>query len=116
MEDHRRCHSPRLRWVLFLGVFGLFCLGDVLKKFSYEKKERKALSDTKTFFKGSDQEVEVYSQHGREARPTVLIFSGIHGDESAGYQTADRYIGLKFILNLCIRCPDILQYLRQLGR
>jgi hypothetical protein len=95
MEDHRGCRLRKLRWLVLLGAFGLFSQGDVLKNFSYEKQENRLLSETKTFFKGSDQEVYVYDFQGREAGPTVLIFAGIHGDEAGGYLTADRYADLK---------------------
>ncbi len=64
MEDHRRYRPLRLRWFLLMGVFGLFFLGDVLKNFSYEKQGRQSLSETKTFFEGSDQEVVVYHLQG----------------------------------------------------
>ena len=107
MEDHRRYRPLRLRWFLLMGVFGLFFLGDVLKNFSYEKQGRQALSETKTFFKGSDQEVVVYHLQGREAGPTVLIFAGIHGDESGGYLTADRYADLKVLRGNLIVVPRL---------
>jgi predicted deacylase len=91
-----------------LGAFGLFFLGDLfLKDFSYEKQKGKSFSEAKTFFRGSDQEVEVYHLHGREAGPTVLIFSGIHGDESGGYLTADRYADLKVIKGNLIVVPRL---------
>ncbi len=106
MEDHRRYGSLRLRWFLLMGVFGLFFLGDVLKNFSYEK-QRQPLSETKTFFKGSDQEVVVYHLQGRGAGPTVLIFAGIHGDESGGYLTADRYADLKVLRGNVIVVPRL---------
>ena len=95
MEDHRRCGPRKLRWLLLLGAFGLFFLGDVLKNFSYEKQERRSLSETKTFFKGSDQEVDVYHLRGRETGPTVLIFAGVHGDESGGIPYSRSICGSK---------------------
>jgi Carboxypeptidase controlling helical cell shape catalytic len=107
MEDHRRYRSLRLRWFLLAGVFGLFFLGDVLKNYSYEKRGRELLSETKTFFKGSDQEVDVYHLQGREGGPTVLIFAGIHGDESGGYLTADRYADLKVLKGNLIVVPRL---------
>ena len=107
MEDHLRYRSLRLRWFLLMGVFGLFFLGDVLKNFSYEKQGKQPLSETKTFFKGSDQEVFVYHLQGREAGPTVLIFAGIHGDESGGYLTADRYADLKVLRGNLIVVPRL---------
>lgn len=107
MEDHRRCSPRKLRWLLLLGAFGLFSRGDVLKNFSYEKQERRPLSETKTFFKGSDQEVEVYLLQGREAGPTLLVFAGIHGDEAGGYLTADRYADLKVLKGNLIVVPRL---------
>jgi Carboxypeptidase controlling helical cell shape catalytic len=107
MEDHRRHRSLRLRWFLLMGVFGRFFLGGVLKNFSYEKQGRQPLSETKTFFKGSDQEVDVYYLQGRQAGPTVLIFAGIHGDESGGYVTADRYADLKVLKGNLIVVPRL---------
>jgi len=107
MEDHRRCGPRKLRWLVLLGAFGLFSRGDVLKNFSYEKQESRPLSETKTFFKGSDQEVDVYDLQGREAGPTVLIFAGIHGDEAGGYLTADRYADLKVLKGNLIVVPRL---------
>jgi hypothetical protein len=116
MENHWRHRSSKLRWLLFSGIFGLFFLGDVFKNFTYEKGEVKPFSETKTFFKGTDQEVEVYSQSGREAGPTVLIFAGIHGDESGGYLTADRYVGLKLLKGNLIVVPRLNLYAILTGR
>jgi hypothetical protein len=107
MEDYRRCRPWKLRWVFFLGAFGCFFLGEILRDSYYEKEERKPFSETKAFFKGSDQEVEVYYHHGREAGPTVLIIAGMHGDESGGYLTADRYADLRVIKGNLIVVPRL---------
>jgi hypothetical protein len=82
-------------------------VGDVLNNLSHQKQERRACSETKTFFKGSDQEVDVYDLQGREAGPTVLIFAGIHGDESGGYLTADRYAELNVLKGNLIVVPRL---------
>lgn len=110
MENHWRHRTPKLRWLLFSGIFGLFFLVDVFKDFTYEKGEVKPFSETRTFFKGTDQELEIYSQSGREAGPTVLIFAGIHGDESAAYLTADRYVGVKLVRGNLIVVPRLNLY------
>ena len=107
MEDHWRRRFLKLRWVLFWGAFGLFFQGDVLRNPSYEKQERRSVSETKTFFKGSDQEVDVYYLQGRETGPTLLIFAGIHGDESGGYLAADRYADLKVLKGDLIVVPRL---------
>jgi len=90
-----------------LGTFGLVFLVDVLPDFSYEKREVKSLSEIRAFFEGTDQEVEVYHHSGRESGPTVLIFAGIHGDESGGYLTADRYADLKVVKGNLIVVPRL---------
>ncbi|NWF94496.1 MAG: hypothetical protein HXY46_16495 [Syntrophaceae bacterium] len=70
-------------------------MGDAFRSsyFLNRKEEAKAFPEVSAFFKGSDQEVEVYRLFGREAGLTILIFAGIHGDESGGYLAADRYVG-----------------------
>jgi hypothetical protein len=110
MENYWRHRTPKLRWLLFSGIFGLFFLVDVFKDFTYEKGEVKPFSETRAFFKGTDQEVEIYYHFGKEPGPTVLIFAGIHGDESGGYLTADRYVGLKLVKGSLIVVPRLNLY------
>ena len=110
MEDYWRCRSSKLRWLLLSGIFGLFFLVDVFKNFPHKEGEVRPFSEAKTFFKGTDQEVEVYYHFGRETGPTVLIFAGIHGDESGGYLTADRYIGLRLVRGNLIVVPRLNLY------
>jgi len=47
------------------------------------------------FFEQTNQEVTVHFISGQEKGPTLLIFGGIHGDEAAGYLTAERYVRIK---------------------
>ena len=47
------------------------------------------------FFEQTSQEVTVHFISGKEKGPTLLIFGGIHGDEAAGYLTAERYVRIK---------------------
>jgi hypothetical protein len=107
MDHPWRHFSPKLKWLLLAGIFGLFFLVDVFKDISREEGELKPLSEAETFFKGTDQEVEVYYHSGRKTGPTVLIFAGIHGDESGGYLTADRYVGLKLLKGNLIVVPRL---------
>jgi hypothetical protein len=112
MGNHWRGHSLKVRCLLFSAVIGLFLLGDVFRS-SYlpnRKEEARAFSEVNAFFKGSDQEVEVYRLFGRERGPTVLIFAGIHGDESGGYLAADRYVGLKLVKGNLIIVPRLNLY------
>ena len=102
----------KVKCLFFSAIIGLLLLVDVFRS-SYlpnPKEEVKPFSEVKAFFKGSDQEVEVYHLFGREAGPTVLIFAGIHGDESAGYLTADRYVGLKLVKGNLIIVPRLNLY------
>jgi hypothetical protein len=110
MGNHWRGQSLKIRWFLFSGIIGLFLLVDVFKGSCLSKGEARAFSEVNAFFKGSDQEVEVYRLFGRERGPTVLIFAGIHGDESGGYLAADRYVGLKLVKGNLIIVPRLNLY------
>jgi len=59
------------------------------------------------YFKGTNHEVISYVIAGTEPGPTLLIFGGIHGDESAGYLTADRYTTLKVRRGTLIVVPRL---------
>jgi len=102
----------KVRYLLFSAVVGLFFLAGSLRSSSppNPKEEARTYSEVKTFFKGSDQEVEVYHLFGRERGPTVLIFAGIHGDESAGYLAADRFVSLKLVKGNLIIVPRLNLY------
>jgi len=91
-------------------MIGLFLLGRSFEGYCLSKGEAKPSSEVNAFFKGSDQEVEVYRLSGREMGPTVLIFAGIHGDESGGYLTADRYVGLRLLKGNLIIVPRLNLY------
>jgi hypothetical protein len=96
--------------LLFSGIIGLFFFAEVLEVDCPSEGETKTFSEVNAFFKGSDQEVEVYRLIGREAGPTMLIFAGIHGDESAGYLAAERFVGLKLMKGNLIIVPRLNLY------
>jgi len=100
----------RLKGLSVLGLLLLFVMAGFFQDPAHAKWEGRNFSDVKAFFKGTDQEVEVYHQAGHETGPTVLIFAGIHGDESAGYLTADRYVGLKVLRGSLIIVPRLNLY------
>jgi len=110
MGDHQRDYALRMRGLFFSGMIGLFLLVMGTKGYCFSKGETKPFSEVNAFFKGSDQEVEVYRLSGREMGPTVLIFAGIHGDESGGYLTADRYVGLRLVRGNLIVVPRLNLY------
>jgi hypothetical protein len=91
-------------------VISLFLVTEISEPPCFPTDEAKRSFKLETFFRGSDQEVEVYRLFGREKGPTVLIFAGIHGDESGGYLTAERYIGLKLARGNMILVPRLNLY------
>jgi len=58
-------------------------------------------------FEGTNQEFSVYRLSGREKGPALLIIAGIHGDESGGYLTAERYLNLKLKKGTLIMVPRL---------
>lgn len=112
MGDHWGGHSLKTRYLLIPIVIGLFFFSNGLRipSFSNLQKQARVFSEVNVFFKGSDQEVEVYRCFGREPGATMLIFAGIHGDESGGYLTADRYVGLNLIKGNLIVVPRLNLY------
>jgi hypothetical protein len=112
MGDHWRGHPLKVKGLLFSATIGLFLIAGVFRSLYLPnpKEEARTFFEAKAFFKGSDQEVEVYQLFGKEAGPTVLIFAGIHGDESAGYLAADRFVGLKLAKGDLIVVPRLNLY------
>jgi hypothetical protein len=57
-------------------------------------EETAAFSDyrQKTYFPKTSQALKVHFISGQEKGPTLLVFGGIHGDEEAGYLTAERFV------------------------
>jgi hypothetical protein len=102
----------KIRYLLFSAIVGLSFLAGSPRSSSppNPREEARTYSEVQTFFRGSDQEVEVYYLSGKEAGPTVLIFAGIHGDESAGYLAADRYVSLKLVKGNLIIVPRLNLY------
>lgn len=43
------------------------------------------------FYRGSEQEIEVFKIRGKEKGPTVMILGGIQGDEPGGFLSAEHY-------------------------
>ena len=110
MGNRWRSQPLKIRGLLFLGITAFFLSGDVFEAVCLSKGGGENFSEVNAFFKGSDQEVEVYDLFGKEKGPTVLIFAGIHGDESGGYLTADRYVSLKLMKGNLIVVPRLNLY------
>jgi hypothetical protein len=70
-----------LRWVLFLGTFEVLFPMNILQDLTYMKRKGKSFSKIRTFFKGTDQEVEIYHHSaGNQGRPysSSVAFTGMN--------------------------------------
>ena len=79
--------------LLAVAVFLVLCFR--FHDLAAEKSRTVTESQTKTYFQETRQELTVHIVRGRQKGPTLLIIAGIHGDEAAGYLTAERYIDVK---------------------
>ncbi|HUH65411.1 MAG TPA: M14/M99 family metallopeptidase [Syntrophales bacterium] len=104
MADHRR--------IFILAFLTIICLSVATNSLSIKQKgapakhERPAV-ELQRFFSGTNQEVSVYYISGEEKGPTLLIIGGIHGDESGGYLTAERYAGVRVKKGTLIVVPRL---------
>jgi len=99
-------------------VFLLFAANSITVKQTVSSKSENPRFQVQKFFDGTNQEVTVYFVSGEERGPTLLIFAGIHGDESGGYLTADRYANVKvkkgnLIIVPRLNLPAVLKGKRQ---
>lgn len=94
MAHYRRILILALPVVVFSLLFFVFTRTDEKAWFA-PGKGQKANVLVQKHFEGTGQDVIVYFLSGRERGPTLLIVGGIHGDEKAGYLTADRYTQLR---------------------
>lgn len=94
MANYRRILILTLSTLVIIYLF--FAIRQILepKQFVMEQDQKSDRREER-HFRGTDQEVAVYHLSGRERGPTLLIIGGIHGDEAAGYLTADRYINIE---------------------
>lgn len=79
--------------LLTIAVFLAACLR--FNDLAAEKDRTVAEPQTRTYFQKTRHELTVHTIQGRQQGPTLLIIAGIHGDEAAGYLTAERYIDVK---------------------
>lgn len=83
------------RRVCLLAVTAFFVLCFGFDGLTAERSQAFPESQTKAYFQATRQQLLVHHIRGEEAGPTLLIIAGIHGDESGGYLTAERYANLK---------------------
>jgi len=86
MANHRR-----IKIIVFFCAIPVFLFLTTLPHLLADKTPPPSLYHEKTYFKQTPQEVTVHFISGKEKGPTLLVFGGIHGDEKAGYLTAERY-------------------------
>ncbi len=91
MAYHRRILILTLSSLAILYLFFAVTHIAERKKAALSEKGQGSECRVQKYFEGTAQEVTVYQIAGREKGPTLLIIGGIHGDEKAGYLTADRY-------------------------
>lgn len=86
MANHRRIKNVVFSYVitffLFLSFPPLLFAKEAVTAPAYQQK---------IYFPKTRQELTVHFISGLKKGPTLLVFGGIHGDEQAGYLTAERF-------------------------
>ncbi len=100
MANHRRI-------VILAGIVFLCLSVAVIYLTSTQKTQTKQNLQQYRYFSGTRHEVTAYVISGKEAGPTLLIFAGIHGDESGGFLTAERYADIKIKKGTLIIVPRL---------
>jgi hypothetical protein len=100
MANHRRIF-------ILVGIAATCLFFTVIYLASNHKTYSKQDVQVHRYFGGTNQEVPVYVISGKEKGPTLLIFAGIHGDESGGYLTAERYVDVKVKKGTLIIVPRL---------
>ena len=85
----------------------LFVVNSLIIRQIVPSKPSESCVQIQRFFGGTNQEVTVYFISGKEKGPTLLIFAGIHGDESGGYLTAERYADVRVKKGVLIVVPRL---------
>ena len=94
--------------IVLLACTTVVCLFFVTNSITIKRSNvPKPCVQVQKFFDGSNQEVAVYFISGEEKGPTLLIFAGIHGDESGGYLAAERYEQVKVKKGTLIVVPRL---------
>jgi len=100
MANHRRI-------VILAGIAAACLFFMVIYLASNHKTYSKQYVQVHRYFDGTNQAVPVYVISGKERGPTLLIFAGIHGDESGGYLTVERYVDVKVKKGTLIVVPRL---------
>jgi hypothetical protein len=83
----------RITAIVFFSILAVFLFLSIRQYLFAEKKAPlpAAAYQQKTYFPQTSQEVTVHFISGQEKGQTLLVFGGIHGDETAGYLAAERF-------------------------
>jgi hypothetical protein len=100
MANHRRIF-------ILVGIAAACLFFTVIYLVSNHKTYSKQSVQVHRYFGGTNQAVPVYVISGKEKGPTLLIFAGIHGDESGGYLTAERYADVRIKKGTLIVVPRL---------
>jgi hypothetical protein len=102
MANHRRIKNI----VLFF-VFTVFLFPPIPPLLFAEETLTAPAYQQKIYFPKTRQQLTVHFISGLEKGPTLLVFGGIHGDERAGYLTAERFIHVKIKNGSLILAPRL---------
>lgn len=113
MADYRRINVLMKHFQRSKGYFNLFCNllagGLLLLVFTATTSAASPEQSRKVqrFFSGTNQEVIVYTIHGENPGPTLLVFAGIHGDERTCSLVAAKYSHVKLKTGNLIIVPRL---------
>jgi len=91
-----------LSCILLAGLFLLTVFTSTASAATSEQSKK-----IQKFFSGTNQEVTVYTIHGENSGPTLLVFAGIHGDERACPIVAAKYSHIKLKKGTLIIVPRL---------
>jgi len=99
----------RIKTVIFFTAFTVAPLLLISSPSSTNTDERAAFPAHRqeTYFPKTSQAVTVHFISGPEKGPTLLVFGGIHGDEEAGYLTAERFADVRIKNGNLILAPRL---------
>jgi hypothetical protein len=101
MANHRR-----IKDIVLFCFFTAFLFPPIPPLLFAEEASTPAYQQT-TYFPKTRQQLTVHFISGLEKGPTLLVFGGIHGDERAGYLTADRFTNVKVKNGSLILAPRL---------
>jgi hypothetical protein len=102
MANHRRITN-----IVLFCVFTVFLFPPIPPLLFAEEAVSTPAYRQKIYFPKTRQQLTVHFISGLEKGPTLLVFGGIHGDERAGYLTAERFTLVKIKNGSLILAPRL---------